>query len=227
MSKNSSNGLLRPSLKLFRLLLCVYFIPQTFGFLGKIDDESGLHSIPRLRPLAARAKYAVKSDKKADAFIQAMETFDTYENPKSSAKKLASSIKALLEAAGTTTEQDYCVTLMKYLELQLKSFPVVRHDVHGGGSIQIRRDTIDLVVQRADGVFFGFKAYLDRGHKIAFEQFAHLAEREGEDKLFYRGFERPATRTVVVGIHFTESKDIKFSFYVIPKKFKSPKVMRF
>lgn len=156
-----------------------------------------------------------------------METFDTYENPKSSAKKLASSIKALLEAAGTTTEQDYCVTLMKYLELQLKSFPVVRHDVHGGGSIQIRRDTIDLVVQRADGVFFGFKAYLDRGHKIAFEQFAHLAEREGEDKLFYRGFERPATRTVVVGIHFTESKDIKFSFYVIPKKFKSPKVMRF
>nr|XP_018914141.1 PREDICTED: uncharacterized protein LOC109042039 isoform X1 [Bemisia tabaci] len=230
MSKNSGNVLLRPSLKLFRLFLCVYFIPQTFGFLGKIDDESGLHTIPRLRPLAAEpdtvAEPATKSEDevtlKADAFIKSLETFNaSKQSLKSSAGDLASSTKALLEAAGTTTEEDYYTTLLKHVNQRPEKFPEAQYHVHGGGTGERVNATIDLLVHRVDGEFFAFNAHLSWGHEIAYAQLCYLAQRNGTE-LFYRGFSRPVTRTIVVGVEFTGLEAMKFSYYVNPKSFRSP-----
>ncbi|CAH0392559.1 unnamed protein product [Bemisia tabaci] len=200
-----SNVLLRPSFKVLRVLLGVYIIP---GMVPETVAEATTNSKDKI------TLHAI-------VFIKSLETFNaSNESLKSSAEDLASSTKTLLEATGTATEQDYSSTLLKYVKRRPESFPELGHHVHGGDTGQKADATIDLLVHRADGEFFAFNSRLSWGHEIAYVQLGSLAQENGTE-LFYRGFSRPVTRTVIVGVQFTGPKAMKFSYFVDPKGFSS------
>lgn len=158
---------------------------------------------------------------KANAFIKSLETFEVDKNLNSSAKALASSTRALLEAVNTTIEYEYAAPLFTFVKLRPESFPEVRYLFHCGGIAEEAHDTVDFLFQRADGVFFAIKAFRSWGHEIAFSQLAFIKKLNGTS-LHYGHFSLPVPHTVIVGVEFLGSDGMCFSYLVDAENSENP-----